>query len=298
MNTKIEFIRSAQIIEGLKDTHRQYLLGDLKQSQEISQIFDKNVEVGITKYSKHEYEEAHYHINATEYHFMISGYTKYLDIDTSEEYEFRKGDFFVIRPYTKYAQKSKKGTEILFVKFPAGNDKTKISESDKIFHWLNDKIITTRIDHYYNKNAPVANSIKPAVAVALIKAESILMLRRKDSGNWTLPGGTHEYGENLIQTGIREIKEEVGVDIQIDTLVATYSDPNVLIEYNDGEIRQEFTFLYMGHVLGGKFQIDEESFEMKWINFSDYLQFPMALSQKRRIEDLIKFLMDGKIILK
>jgi len=298
MKGKIEFIRSSQIDESLKVINRQYLLGNLKRPQKLDYIFDSNVEIGITKYSKNESEKGHYHTKATEYHLVISGFTKYLDLETFQEYEFRKGDFYVIRPDTKYGQKSKKGTEILFIKVPSGDDKTGVLESERILNWLDEKISTVRIDHFYSKDAPVANSIRPAVAVAIIDDDKLLMIKRKDSGNWTMVGGTHELGEDLVQTGIREVKEEVGFEIKIDTLIATYTDPNVLIEYNDGEVRQEFTFLYLGHILGGNLQIDDESTDAQWVKISEAIDLPMALSQRRRVEDLIKFLNEGQVILK
>jgi hypothetical protein len=46
---------------------------------------------------------------------MISGWTEYMDVETGEIYEFRKGYFYAIIPETAYVQRVKAGTNILFL---------------------------------------------------------------------------------------------------------------------------------------------------------------------------------------
>jgi ADP-ribose pyrophosphatase YjhB (NUDIX family)/quercetin dioxygenase-like cupin family protein len=294
MRGKIEYIRSSAIDDSFIDSTRQYLVGDLKSPQSLQFILSKDLEVGITRYKQNQSEKGHYHSQATEYQLVLNGYTKYLDVDTNEEFEFKKGDFYIIRPFTKYLQKSKKETEILFFKFPSGNDKINIEETDNIINWFNSEIKTVRKDHYYSTNAPTPNSIRPAVAIALVNDGHILFIKRKDSGKWSLPGGTHEYGESLTETGIRELKEEVGYETEIESLVGTYTDPNILIEYSDGEVRQEFTFLYLGRIVRGQLQIDDESTEATWVPISKIYDLKMAKSQEQRVEDVLDYLKTGR----
>lgn len=51
------------------------------------------------------------------------------------------------------------------------------------------------------------------------KGEVLLMQRSKNANNqagwWSKPGGTIEYGEKAIMMAKREIKEEIGIDIDI-----------------------------------------------------------------------------------
>ena len=85
-----------------------------------------------------------------------------------------------------------------------------------------------RRDHFYDPKAPRPNSIKPAAAVALFDGDGrILLLRRKDNDKWTMPGGTMEFGESLVECAVREVREETGFDIEISGLIGTYTDPNV-----------------------------------------------------------------------
>ena len=132
---KIEIIRNRYIKSLLLKFQRQYLVGNLLMPQELQNINDDNVEVGITYCKKYKVDAAHYHTACTEYQYVIAGKSKYLDLDTKQVYEVKKGDFFVIRPSTKYYQKSVKGTKILFFKFPAGNDKQIVELNEEEIKW-------------------------------------------------------------------------------------------------------------------------------------------------------------------
>jgi 8-oxo-dGTP diphosphatase len=145
-----------------------------------------------------------------------------------------------------------------------------------------------RRDYFYDPAAPRPNSIKPAAAVALFDADGkILLLRRKDNEKWTMPGGTLNFGESLTDCAIREVREETGFNIRINGLIGTYTDPNVLIAYSDGEVRQEFTFVYSAEIESGALAIDGESTESAWTDVERALELPLAESQRRRLRDVV-----------
>jgi 8-oxo-dGTP pyrophosphatase MutT (NUDIX family) len=147
-----------------------------------------------------------------------------------------------------------------------------------------------RRDYFYDPKAPKPNSIKPAAAVALFDGDGrILLLRRKDNDKWTMPGGTMDFGESLEQCAVREVREETGFDIEISGLIGTYTDPNVLIAYSDGEVRQEFTLVYGAKIKSGELRIDHESKEALWVSMADALTLPLADSQQRRLQDVARY---------
>ncbi|MEU6190325.1 NUDIX domain-containing protein [Nocardia sp. NPDC047038] len=83
----------------------------------------------------------------------------------------------------------------------------------------------SRRDYYRDPNAPRPNSLKPGASASVTDEHGrVLMQRRDDSGNWSLPGGIMEVGETLEDCAVRETREETGLDIEITGLLGIYTD--------------------------------------------------------------------------
>ena len=64
--------------------------------------------------------------------------------------------------------------------------------------------------------------IKPRSAVLIVKHGQLLLIKRTKTGQpayYVLPGGGIEAGESPEQAGIRELREELGVDITVENVV-------------------------------------------------------------------------------
>ncbi len=65
------------------------------------------------------------------------------------------------------------------------------------------------------------------VAVARVPDGRWVLVRRADTGDWALPGGTLEWGETLRTAIARELREEAGVEVRrLGDVVGVYSDPD------------------------------------------------------------------------
>ncbi|MDF5711504.1 MAG: NUDIX hydrolase [Nostoc sp. S4] len=54
----------------------------------------------------------------------------------------------------------------------------------------------------------------------------IVLIRRRDNGLWSLPGGIVDWGEDVPNTVRRELMEETGLElVKINRLVGVYSSP-------------------------------------------------------------------------
>ena len=129
-------LTASDIETALQGTTRQYLVGQLKLPQALAHIDDSEIEIGITDYKEYMIEMPHWHKVAYEYQYMISGETKYLDVETGEETYYAAGDFYRIEPGTQYAQKALGGTRIVFIKTPPGNDKVAVDADDATKMWF------------------------------------------------------------------------------------------------------------------------------------------------------------------
>lgn len=58
----------------------------------------------------------------------------------------------------------------------------------------------------------------PCVGVVCLKGDEVLLIRRgrpPRQGEWSLPGGRIEPGERAVDAGLRELREETGVEARI-----------------------------------------------------------------------------------
>jgi ADP-ribose pyrophosphatase YjhB (NUDIX family) len=142
-----------------------------------------------------------------------------------------------------------------------------------------------RIDHYNDPNAPQANNIVVAVT-AFVQDEQgrLLMIKRTDNGMYSIPGGAQDVGETIGHTVIREIKEETGIDIEPINVIGIYSDPAHIIEYSDGEVRQQFSICFRARPTGGQIRTSDESSEVEWVERKDLPGLNIHPSIKIRIE--------------
>jgi 8-oxo-dGTP pyrophosphatase MutT (NUDIX family) len=103
-----------------------------------------------------------------------------------------------------------------------------------------------------------------------------------------------ELNESLIDCAVREVREETGLDVVITDVIGTYTDPDIRIEYSDGEVRREFTIVYYGYASNSEVVIDNESSAYAWILVSEVEGYPMVKSQQKRIKDVLEFCETGK----
>lgn len=93
----------------------------------------------------------------------------------------------------------------------------------------------------------------------------LLVLRHKYSGNWSFPKGHVEKGETEMQTALREVKEETGLDIKlIDGFresVVYYPKPNIRkqVVYFLGTVAPDVSF----------YPQEEEISEIKWVKLEN-----------------------------
>ncbi|MFD7985466.1 NUDIX domain-containing protein, partial [Kitasatospora indigofera] len=124
----------------------------------------------------------------------------------------------------------------------------------------------SRIDYFHNPLAPPANSVVPSVtAVVADGSGRLLLIHKTDNNLWALPGGGHDIGESVADTVIREVREETGIEVEVLAVTGLYTDPNHVMAYDDGEVRQQFSICFKARPVGGTIRTSEESKEVRWV---------------------------------
>jgi len=133
--------------------------------------------------------------------------------------------------------------------------------------------------------------ILPAVAGAITKGNRILLVRHRLLDKWQIPGGVLELDES-IQTAVeREVREELGTQLEADELISVYSGSNWAIEYpNKDRVQQVLFFFRMkGHIRED--QIHVQKSEISEWRFYDLRDIPDDTMEccKRKVKDLLQY---------
>jgi ADP-ribose pyrophosphatase YjhB (NUDIX family) len=142
-----------------------------------------------------------------------------------------------------------------------------------------------RRDYYHAPGAPLANSIVVAVTAFIQDtAGRLLMIRRTDNDLYAIPGGAQEIGETIAQTVVREVREETGITADVTGLIGVYSDPAHVIEFSDGEVRQEFSLCFRARPIEGEPRTSSESKEVLWVEPAGLADLNVHPSIRLRIQ--------------
>lgn len=146
-----------------------------------------------------------------------------------------------------------------------------------------------RRDYYHDPDAPPANSVVPSTTVAVRDhRRRLLLIHKIDNNYWALPGGAMNLGESIAQSAVREVREETGLIVELTGLVGIYSDPQHVMAYDDGEVRQEFSVCFHARPLGGELREDgSETKAVRWVEPDAIPKLKIHPSMRRRIDDAL-----------
>lgn len=121
-------------------------------------------------------------------------------------------------------------------------------------------------------------------AVVLDDAENILLGRRSDNGQWSLPAGAIDPGEQPADAVLREIEEETGVHAVVERLVGVALHP---VTYPNGDQCQYLNVWFRCRAVGGEARVnDDESLEVGW--FAPDALPPITPWERLRIDSALK----------
>lgn len=125
---------------------------------------------------------------------------------------------------------------------------------------------------------------KATVTIVVICEDQVLLIQRKNNpfaGSWSFVGGFLDYGENSKEAAVRELKEEIRLDL----------DPRLLVFLNNSShdyCYQDQTFsvntnAYLVKItpeIAQKIVVGDDAGDHKWVNKTNFLTLELPFSNK------------------
>lgn len=114
-----------------------------------------------------------------------------------------------------------------------------------------------------------------SVAGVVINADGrVLVIQRRDNGQWEAPGGILELDETLEEGVQREVKEETGIQVAVEGLTGVYKNMN----------RGIVALVYRCTVAAGNPRTSSETTSVRWVD-RDQIDVLMSPAFATRVHD-------------
>lgn len=115
----------------------------------------------------------------------------------------------------------------------------------------------------------------PAVTAVIRNGPTFLLARHRDSGRWSLVGGSVEPGEEPAEALIREVREELGVTPTVGKIVGAYGGQSLEAVYPNGDRVAYVTVAYECSLPEDDTTLDsDELVEVAWFEAPDISTLP------------------------
>ncbi|HKS67248.1 MAG TPA: NUDIX hydrolase [Candidatus Acidoferrales bacterium] len=100
-------------------------------------------------------------------------------------------------------------------------------------------------------------------------------------GEWSIPGGTLEVGETLLQGVERELAEETGIRVRVVTLIEVFER---VFRDDGGKAKYHFVILdYLCESIGGEARAGSDVTDVAWASEDDLDPFSLSPTATRVI---------------
>ena len=132
------------------------------------------------------------------------------------------------------------------------------------------------------------------VGVAIKDGNRILLSRRANEpniGKWSVPGGLVELGEGVRDAAKREMKEELGLNIEIGKLAGVYE---YIVSNKKGVITHYVIIDFMGRKIGGELKPNSEMSEIVWATGNEAVKLDLTATTRKMLQE-IGFIQENKL---
>ena len=122
---------------------------------------------------------------------------------------------------------------------------------------------------------------RPIVGAGALMIENgkLLLIKRgakPGQGKWSIPGGLVELGERVQETIVREVKEECGLDIEVERLVDVFDS---ITRDEKGRIQYQFVVVnFLAKIKGGILENADDVLEARWVPLNEVEKYNLTNS--------------------
>ncbi len=114
----------------------------------------------------------------------------------------------------------------------------------------------------------------------------LLLTRRADNGRWAVVSGVLEPGEEPGPAALREVREETGVDAELERITSV--DVTGPITYPNGDVAQYLDVCFLARYVGGAAAVsDDENLEVAWFS-PEAVPSDLTPSSRLRLEKALQ----------
>lgn len=107
--------------------------------------------------------------------------------------------------------------------------------------------------------------LMPAVAAVIRDAAGRVLIQRTQHDQWSLPAGAIEPGESPAQTVVREVREETGLLVRAERVLAVWGGADCRMTYPNGDVVEYVVTVFDCAAVGGELiESGDETLELRW----------------------------------
>ena len=120
----------------------------------------------------------------------------------------------------------------------------------------------------------------------MVEDDKLLLIKRAaepSKGKWSVPGGSVEWGESLEEALKREVREETGLEIEVEKVAGVF---DLLIQGEDG-IQYHYVIIdYFAHPTGGTLAPGDDAAEARWVPVEELDGYELTDHLRGRLKEM------------
>lgn len=116
--------------------------------------------------------------------------------------------------------------------------------------------------HELRKEIGSRKIILNCAGAVIVRDGRILFQRRTDNGKWGLIGGLVEMNETYEEAALREVREETGLEVKLDSFLGIFHNHDMV--WSNGDTAHVISAMFTAEIISGEPRIDEESYELRF----------------------------------